>query len=103
MFRSSRKNCVSFFLNRKTQVEEALLLFHRSDLMFCEWKWKCLSGALQLLGPFQVVTAELSSITYPSKAFSASKVLRDKLDAITITNHHDALIMMRSNLKEKHR
>ncbi|EFX77384.1 hypothetical protein DAPPUDRAFT_321492 [Daphnia pulex] len=42
---------IKSLLDRKTQVEEALLLCHRSDLMFFEWERKCLSGALQLLGP----------------------------------------------------
>ncbi len=88
-------------LDLKTQVEETLLLCHRADLMLTEWKWECLSGAFQLLEPCQFLTAVLNSSKYPSvsKVLPAAKLLKHTLEAISSTNHHDALIMMSSNLR----
>jgi hypothetical protein len=69
--------------------------------MLTEWEWECLSGALLLLYPCQFLTADLSSSTYPSvsKVLPAAKLFKDKLEAVISTNHHDALIVMSSNLR----
>ena len=85
----------------KNEVLDALVLCQRSDLILDEWEWLCLQGALLLLQPCQYLTADLSSSSYASvsKVLPAAKLLKDKLDALTLTNDHDALIMMSSNLR----
>lgn len=89
------------FLDLKAEVTDALTLCQMTDLLLTDWEWECLSGALQLLQPCQFLTADLSSSSYPSvsKVLPSSKILKDKLAALTATNYHDALIVMSSNLR----
>ncbi|EFX78532.1 hypothetical protein DAPPUDRAFT_246178 [Daphnia pulex] len=88
-------------LDLKAEVTDALTLCQRTDLLLTDWEWECLSGALQLLQSCQFLTADLSSSSYPSvsKVLPSSKILKDKLAALTATNYHDALIVMSSNLR----
>ena len=82
-------------------MEAALALSHRMDLNLDEEEWKCLTGALQLLHPCQFLTADLSSSSYPSVSIvlPVAKILREKLDALTVTNSDPTLIVMSSNLR----
>ncbi|KAI9553639.1 hypothetical protein GHT06_021563 [Daphnia sinensis] len=92
---------IKSLLDSKNEMDGALTLCHRTDLLLDEWEWKCLEGALLLLQPCQFITADLSSSSYPSvsKVLPASKLLRDKLDALTMTNEHNALLIMSSSLR----
>lgn len=52
--------------NLKIEVEGALALCQRTDLLLDAWEWQCLTRALLLLQPYQFLTTDLSSSSYVS-------------------------------------
>jgi hypothetical protein len=94
------------YLDLRGEVNVALALCNRMDLVLDENEWEVLIGALQILQPCQYLTADLSSSSYPSisKVLPSAKILRDKIEglsaAIDYTANHVALNTMCANLKQ---
>jgi len=76
------------------------------DFVLDDNEWEILIGVLQNLQPYQYLTADLSSSSYPSisKVLPSAKILRDKIEglsaAIDYTANHAALNQMCDNLKQ---
>ena len=80
---------IQSLLDLQDEVDGALCLMKRSDLVLTAKEWKTLSNARDILKPFDDITRDLSSQFYPSlsKVIPSLRILLHNLAAISLMEY----------------
>ena len=87
---NSQFTMIDSILDLQNEVNAALVLMKRPDLVLSEEDLKILAGAREILKPFNDITKNLSSQLYPSlsKVIPSIRILLHNLAAITLTGYN---------------
>ncbi len=87
---NSQFTMIDSILDLQNEVNAALVLMKRPDLVLSEEDLKILAGARDILKPFNDITRDLSSQFYPSlsKVIPSIRILLHNLAAITLTDYN---------------
>lgn len=87
---NSQFTMIDSILDLQNEVNAALVLMKRPDLVLSEEDLKILAGARDILKPFNDITRDLSSQFYPSlsKVIPSIRILLHNLAAITLTGYN---------------
>lgn len=87
---NSQFTMIDSILDLQNEVNAALVLMKRPDLVSSEEDLKILAGAREILKPFNDITKDLSSQFYPSlsKVIPSIRILLHNLAAITLTGYN---------------
>jgi len=87
---NSQFTMIDSILDLQNEVNAALVLMKRPDLVLSEEDLKILAGAREILKPFNDITKDLSSQFYPSlsKVIPSIRILLHNLAAITLTGYN---------------